>query len=738
MKKIQIILAGVILPVALGSCSDTLIENGGTGEGRLILRPSVTTDLKSRSITTDDEAALAESCIVWVSNQKGLVRQYEGLDNVPTEGIWLLSGQYKAMAWAGDSVPASWDSRWYRGEENFSIASGSATQVDLACKIRNVAITVEYSDNIDDVLSDYTLTVGHSAGSLTWTGKDERRGYFMMNSRDKDLTVTLNGKKLDGSEYKKETTILTVLGDGEVTPATHYTLKINYVNEAEVEFGGGYFDIAIDESTIDVETTIVVMSAPKIISCYSDIANPIYAGEGRVGKQALFISSACKITSIIFDLPESFDEFLGSHKFDIINCSETVSEQLYLAGFKSHIEHDYTLDVDNYKIVFDADLLNKLPCGNYPIVVSATNIYTDEEGETKERTSQATLFIQVSDDSVLVDVLENDNPSIWTSEVTLTGTVVKDDIDAIGFEYRQIGSSDWIYVEGQLDSRSRAFTKGDKYHAVISGLTPGTKYEYRGVSGGFSTEIYSFTTEEATQLPNAGFEDWQTSSTPYLIYASGGSMFWDSGNHGSATMSKNVTVPDTGIKHSGDRSIQLNSQFVGVGSLGKFAAGNVFIGKYLATEGTNGVLGWGRPFTSRPKALKGYVKYNPVAITHESTDNGYKKGEMDNGIIYVALLDNSKKQGDSSYPEFPVVIKTKSPAKLFDKNSSDVIAYGEIVYNEATAGDGMIEFNIPLTYYRTDVKPSYIMCTASASKGGDYFAGGNGSVMNLDDLELVY
>ena len=50
----------------------------------------------------------------------------------------------------------------------------------------------------------------------------------------------------------------------------------------------------------------------------------------------------------------------------------------------------------------------------------------------------------------------------------------------------------------------------------------------------------------------------------------------------------------------------------------------------------------------------------------------------------------------------------------------------------------MIEFTINIEYRRTDVTPTYIMCTASASIGGDYFSGGDGSKMWLDDLELIY
>ena len=49
----------------------------------------------------------------------------------------------------------------------------------------------------------------------------------------------------------------------------------------------------------------------------------------------------------------------------------------------------------------------------------------------------------------------------------------------------------------------------------------------------------------------------------------------------------------------------------------------------------------------------------------------------------------------------------------------------------------MIEFTIPIEY-RSDAMPKYISLVASASYLGDYFVGGDGSTMWLDDLELVY
>ena len=49
----------------------------------------------------------------------------------------------------------------------------------------------------------------------------------------------------------------------------------------------------------------------------------------------------------------------------------------------------------------------------------------------------------------------------------------------------------------------------------------------------------------------------------------------------------------------------------------------------------------------------------------------------------------------------------------------------------------MVEFEIPLTYFKSDVKVSNIMIECSASRYGDFFTGGV-STMWIDDFRLVY
>jgi hypothetical protein len=172
----------------------------------------------------------------------------------------------------------------------------------------------------------------------------------------------------------------------------------------------------------------------------------------------------------------------------------------------------------------------------------------------------------------------------------------------------------------------------------------------------------------------------------------------------------------------------MNSQFVGIATVGKFAAGNVFAGVYAGTDGTDGIIDMGRPFNTRPSQFKGYYRYETGAVDYSSTDL-LPKGTNDIGSIFVAIGDW----------DAPFTVRTKeSNRTLFDPNDPHIIAYGELNKDSNTEGDGMVPFTINLDYRATDRIPTYIIIVASASKYGDYFSGSSKSTMWLDDLELVY
>ena len=115
MKKYIYSLAVAALAILGSACSDEI--RGVDGNGTLALNTSLNSDLRVVSRATEEE--LAESATIWIANDKGVVRSYNGISEVPAS-IDLVTGSYKALAWAGDSVSASFDKRCYKGYTEFT------------------------------------------------------------------------------------------------------------------------------------------------------------------------------------------------------------------------------------------------------------------------------------------------------------------------------------------------------------------------------------------------------------------------------------------------------------------------------------------------------------------------------------------------------------------------------------------------------------------------------------------
>lgn len=701
--------AALISATALTSCHDD--EQLLGGEGRLMISATLKSDIKVSSRATVEE--YAQSCLIYISNAKGPVRKFVGIDIVPAGGIPLVADHYIAQAWAGDSVPASFDDRWFKGEEEFDVTKGQTTNVNLVCKIANTAVSIKYPENMDELLGNYSMTVGHAGGKLTYTGNDTRRGYFMMTPKQTDLEYTLTGTKPDGTTYTRSGKI------ENAKPATEYILNVKY-NGEDMEIGGAYFTIEIDEHAIVVEDEVIIGLSPDISGYDFDIDQPLVAEQGKAGRRSVMVYGSTGLKNVVLtsDLLTT-NAGISGNDVDLLTMTDEVKAALENAGINFIYNYNEAEDNSWIKINFEENFLNALPEGTYPIGIHAV--------DDNNKFSDATFTLLVSnapvaaDDVVLYDV--------WATQATITGSILNSSAANPTLRYRAQGQTSWTNAQTTIAD--------NKLTASLTGLTPGTTYEYIAATDDFeSSDIKTFTTESDIQLPNASFENWYTSGKTRIPNAEGAPMFWDSGNGGSAPlMSVNLTDASSEKKHSGQYSAKLASQFVGVGALGAFAAGNIFVGEFIRTDGTNGVLGWGRSFTSRPKALKGYVHYTPQAITHTNYD-GVNKGDMDSGIIYIAILDGTT--GSDSGKNYPFIIKTKpADRQLFDKNAPNIIGYGELVMKEGTQGDAMVEFNIPIEYFRTDVKALNIAIVASASFYGDYFTGGP-SVMYLDDLQLVY
>lgn len=720
--KINIIISAVALAVLATSCSNDDERFFSRELGRVTMAPEIKSDIEVIGRSSATEADLDESLIFWISNSKGPVRKYKGKANLPAED-WLVAGHYVAEAWAGDSVSASFEDRWFKGSAEFDVRGGEVTPVNVPCKIANVLVDVDYAEGLTDYFSRYGVVVSHARGSLTFDGAEERTGYFMMPSTDKNLAWKFEATTNFGETITRQGVI------ENAKPATKYIVNIKF-DPTGSETGGSFFDIVVDVTERVVYDDFVLELAPVVKGVGFDINEELLAKPGEVGRRSVIVGASGELTKVELSMT-GFSTLLGItgpsggafDEFNLIGLNQEFEQRLLVAGIQGLYNYDSESGVSSMKINFGDAFTNKLTDGIY--VINITSL------DSKGRETSTDFVIHVSNDPLQINAVNDYD--VWATSATISATALRDDCGTPKLQYRRYGSGEWTDVEYT--------SAGGVYTAAISGLTPATTYEYRVSSdadGGFASEIKTFTTEVAAQLPNNGFENWIQPAKPWLPYGNGETQFWDSGNHGSTTVSanSNICLPGSDFKNSGNYSANLVSRNVVI----KFAAGNIFAGEYLKTDGMDGVLGWGRPFTSRPKALKGYVKYRPVAINKGTPGNipntPVATGDMDRGIIYIALLDNSISKTEEG-KTYPVIVKTKTK-ELFSKDDSNVIAYGEQIWSSDTAGEGLIEFTINLDYKRLDVVPSFIVLTCSASQYGDYFVGGEGSSMWIDDLELVY
>lgn len=304
----------------------------------------------------------------------------------------------------------------------------------------------------------------------------------------------------------------------------------------------------------------------------------------------------------------------------------------------------------------------------------------------------------------------------------------------LGFKYRNMGDEEWIDVEDVT-------VDGGSFSACVANLDTLTEYEVVAFSGDSFTGVVNVTTEDVWLLPNAGFEEWSTANNIVYPYAADGTPFWGSGNDGAALASTTLTEPSEDVRpgSEGKYAASLQSKKAAIMGLGKFAAGNIFLGEFGGLVGMDGLVNFGRPSTARPLALHGWVKYNCGVIDElgrvPSSRPDLKKGDKDEGHIMI-LVGNWTAEEYGGSEDCPVVVNTKDESTFLDPEGKNVIGSGVLVFNEST--DGWMEFTLPLEYKTTSEVPTHIMIVCTGSRFGDYFTGSTQSLMLVDDFELVY
>ena len=373
---------------------------------------------------------------------------------------------------------------------------------------------------------------------------------------------------------------------------------------------------------------------------------------------------------------------------------------------------------------------------------------------------------------------------IWATHLNISADVDAEQYSGAKFQYRVKNTT----TPNAWSSSVTATKNTDgTYSATISGLSANTTYEFRLLCTPKATEgattpadvvvgatdsnadgdLKEITTDIAPTIPNAGLENTTTISAGFgkypEFYDSPENAWWGSGNAGSGEYNIVICEVDTSVKKEGNQSARLQSQYAVV----KFAAGNLFSGRYGQTIGTQGgTVYFGRPFVGRPTALRFWIKGQPAEVT-ESDDqkagNNLAVGDFDTNQIKVALgtwkPGKSAVKGDGKYggdKVSPILINTTDTDTFVDFNTdAATIAYGDLQIttndegtNSATINgtpdttptnwNDWVQVTLPLVYRDLQTIPTHIVISCASSMYGDYFEGSRNSKMWVDNFELIY
>jgi hypothetical protein len=293
----------------------------------------------------------------------------------------------------------------------------------------------------------------------------------------------------------------------------------------------------------------------------------------------------------------------------------------------------------------------------------------------------------------------------WTFSAGFTGAVNGKGVPV--FEYRRADAQDWIQYDDVL-------IKGSSVSAEVRGLQPDTDYVVRLSNGTDISKEMAFRTGKDAQLGNLSFDGWSKSDK----YPNPEGMdIWDSANSSGAAV---TTSPST------DAVKSYAARLESVNAFGMLAAGNIFTGKFVGLAGLGAKLDWGVPFDSRPLALRGHYKYAPVAIDKAKDPYTSMLGKPDQCQILIFLTDW----------DGPFRVNTNEKKFVDLDNDPGIIALGQL--NSSEASSKYIDFTLPIVYRDGSRIPKYIVIAAASSRYGDYFTGGRGSVLHIDEFEFVY
>lgn len=728
----------LIAAAAVASCVHNEIDQGGEyGYLTVGVAEEVSSDVSVKSGDDAEEIVYRLDVV----DSKGNVDFTADDHRAVTGPIELLMDKYTVSVTNGSPETCFNIPYWY-GENTVNVYPERDAKVSITSRMKKVKFSVHFPEDEEfkEMFKSYELEVKAGGDVLAFSsdadavdhvsvGDFKDTAYFAVPT-DKILTYTLKMQNAQNSFYFTTNTI------ERVAESEHYHLDFKMGDREEFN-GALVLNVTLNGEYSEVHSHDLLLNFDRFeMPSYSHNQEFDPEAEGIVYPLGNAITK--KLT---FTAPRKIKSLVISH----------LDENLLTEGLPQVLEF---VDITPDRAQIAQELGIVCPSVTSESVTAEIDIteFVRNLPISPENTSYKMSFTVIDhhdryarcdfEFSVVSDIqAETVSAFPWSGFAILKGRFFSRQApEDVTFQYRKKSDSDWIEIAPALidvDLSTLTFSYRLNY------LELGTEYVFRATSkkdkldGKTASEVEFRTYAAEGILNNMNLDSWYADGDAWFPNASSdaSNWVWDTANGGTKSLSVYPTNPESSIvavPGDGKKAAKMVSQYATL----KFAAGNIYTGKFadvnLAEMGAE--LDWGIPFGSRPLALKGWFRYEP-AIVDQDVSAGYEfmKGQPDICQVQIFLTDWTQPFRVKAYA---------SGARFVDFEADYILAHGEILCNENTVDmdgnvNGYIPFVIPLEY-RSLTQPTYIVISAAASRYGDYFTGGRGSTLYLDELEFVY
>lgn len=736
MRRIAFVPACCLSFFAVSACTETLQETGAGVQGEVLLDLTAEQRIRPVSKSQTDGSVIDKSVspddftveIFRTDSPDGDVRIFrESYADIKGQPIGLNGGRFRLYAYYGEPDAAGFDAWYYAAEQDFSItAEQRHVSLSAVAKLSNVAVAVEFGENIAADYPDAYAEVSCGEDALLTFGQDETRvGYIPAGKLTVRVYATVDGE-LRYFEYRPAD------GDDVYEPNDFVTFRLDTApGESSVSLG-----VSIDRETelieknVELPASMLPQEAPVInVSGFTGGTGLEIVEASAVPEQLRAdIVAGAGIAHCYLDIESGYlQKALGkpeaSFRIDLASVDGADAEILKANGFR------WMRSMSGQRLAYvDFTGVARMLAGRVydagnPFSASISITVEDMLPEPQTAVSDAYSISEAAPEFSFSAV----STDAWARSIRgMEISYAKGNPDVLKLQYRPVSGGEWS--DAALSSDNGSVLSFDN----ITGLTPSTEYELRAIyNGNGNTAVTAvLTTEEAAQVGNSGFEEWTDAiheidgwfSTDkvnwYLPWKDASSAVW--------AVNSKVSMPDSYNAAYLSYKCHPTVSYLNTDAYEKTNYAQIVtvaVGA-AASEASNGTSYYGELFIG---SATDDGKYETTGTTFHSRPDKlafyYKYSSYENEQFYVHAEVR--------------------------KSDGTVIATAHT--DAGPASDGWTRYEMPFTYSDSTSESASIFITfrstsSSSPKvrkmtiqeiGGSYTIHG-GSILCVDDLQLIY